>query len=149
MKNKFIRCVSPISLAVIALFDAASLTLIAIAVYSLTKAVNFYSVAFAVIMAVDLFAALLATKNLMKSGVLFSDTAVEFTGIDENNIFEYSQIISVETFKDSSASFKKNAVKRYSSIILFLNDNSVATIELGLTTRKKLKEIENELKSRI
>ena len=88
-------------------------------------------------------------KEVLKTGVRFTSDKVEFTGVDENNVFEYSHIVKVQTGRDTKASLKKNFVDRYSHIIIFLDDDSVVTIELGLTTKHTLKVIDDEFKARI
>ena len=149
MKDKFIPCVSPLSLFVIALFDIASLVMTVFAVKGIIHRPNIYNIAFFVIMVVDIVTALLATKSLMKNGVRFKENEVEFTALDNNNIYAYNDIERADFYKDTKASLKKNFVSRYSSIIFYLKDGSVATVELGLTSKRKLRIIEEEIKKRI
>ena len=88
-------------------------------------------------------------KEIIKTGVYFGDDRVEFTGVDDNNVFEYSRISRVEGVRDTKASLKKNFVDRYSRVILYLDDDSVVTVELGLTSKKTLDDIDNEFKQRL
>lgn len=149
MKDKFIRIVPPISFFVIAVFDLAAVALTAVSVANITKRLDFYSVCFVIIQAVIIIVAALTTREQLKNGVLFKADGLEFTALDENNEFKYSEIERAEVFKDTTPSFKKRLVQRYSSVILYLKDGSVATIELGLTTKRALIKTEQELNERL
>ncbi len=149
MKDKFIRSVPPLSLAVIGVFFGASVLLCIVAIISVIKNFNLYTLLFLVIMVVDLVCALGATKNMMKNGVRFCDDRVEFTTVDTNNIYYYADIEKAEGYKDDSASLKKRYTDRYTSIILHLKNGEIAIVELGSTTKKKLAEIKSELDKRI
>lgn len=149
MKNRFIRCFSPITTGVtLAIIFAVILN----GYYAITKIIesqNGWNICYVVIEAFAILIAALMTKEVLKNGVKFTENTVEFTGLDDNNIFEYSHIIKVEASKDTSASLKKNFVDRYSQIIIYLDDESSVTIVLGLTTKKTLNAIETEIKNRM
>jgi hypothetical protein len=119
------------------------------AVKKLSQQMSAINIIFSLIVLFAFIVAIFVTKEVFNNGVKFDSNEVEFTGLDDNNIFEYSNIEKVESSKDTAASMKKNFVDRYSSIIIYLNDNSVVTIELGLTTKKTLKKITDEINSRI
>ena len=149
MNDKYIRTVPPLSLAIIAAFDAISAAITVAACVNLSRQISFLSIAFLVIMAVDIIAAIGATRNLLQNGVIFHEDRMEFTNLDDNNEFLYAEIKTAEVFRDSRASLKKTYTQRYSNIILHLKDGTVATVELGATTKKKLTQIEQEIKQRI
>jgi hypothetical protein len=119
------------------------------AVKKLSQQISAINIIFSLIVLFAFIVAIFVTKEVFNNGVKFDSNEVEFTGLDDNNIFEYSNIEKVESSKDTAASMKKNFVDRYSNIIIYLNDNSVVTIELGLTTKKTLKKITDEINSRI
>lgn len=147
--NKFIRILSPITLFVVAALDCA---VVFYGIYAAKKLMDAYTtinIAFALI---DFFAIIIAgfvSREVMSNGVVFRPSELEFTGLDENNIFNYMEIARVESAKDDKASLKKNFVDRYSHIILTLKDDSVVTIDLGLTTKRTLKKVEKEINERI
>ena len=149
MKDKFIRVTSPPALLFTVCFDAVVLFLCVLATARLFQGIRFYSVAFAVIAAILVPVAVLTTREQMKNGVHFRDKKIEFTGLDEHNVYAYADIEKAEVYKDTGASLKKNFVERYSSVILYLKNGEVATVELGVTTKSTLKKIENELQERI
>jgi hypothetical protein len=149
MKDKFIRVLSPFTLAFVFVLDIAVIVYGYFAIYKLSIQISGINVAFAFIEAIALVVAILVTKEVLQNGVKFKDNEVEFTGIDDNNLFNYSDIEKIEGSKDTSASLKKNFIDRYSNIIIHLKDNSIVTIELGLTTKKTLKKIIDELNLRI
>ena len=137
MKNKLIRTLSPITLSVVLILDAASIWFTYIAVQKMIiKEYDAYSIMFLIIV-------------VLTTGVKFYEDKFVFTGLDENNEFSYTDVVKIETQKDEKASLKKNFVDRYSIIILHLADDSVVSIELGLTTRKTLNKIKNEIESRM
>ena len=148
MKNKFVRCLSPITAGVtVAMLIAVAFN----GYYSVTKIIQSPDWKTAVYLFVELVAiaiVVLMIKEIIKTGVYFGDDRVEFTGVD-NNVFEYSRISRVEAVRDTKASLKKNFVDRYSRVILYLDDDSVVTVELGLTSKKTLDCINNEFKQRL
>lgn len=149
MKDKFIRVLSPFTLAFVLLLDIAVIVFAYYAVKKLSEQLSAVNVIFAVIEIAAILIAVLVTKEVFTNGVRFRNNEVEFTGVDDNNLFNYTDIVKIESSKDNKASLKKNFVDRYSSIIIYLKDESVVTIELGLTTNKTLKKIADELNSRI
>lgn len=149
MKEKFIRVLSPFTLGFVIVLDAAVIGFAYYAVQKLSYQVSTINVIFAFIDVIAIIVAVLVTKEVLTNGVKFRDDEVEFTGIDDNNLFDYDDIIKIDYSKDNKASLKKNFIDRYSSIIIYLKDESVVTIELGLTTNGTLKKIVNELNLRI
>lgn len=149
MKNKFIRVLSPITLLVIGALDIAIICFGVVAVKKITDSVTTINIAFVIIEAIAIIIGILVSKEVVSNGIRFDETKMEFTGLDENNIFQYSDIEKVETSKDTKASLKKNFVDRYSNIILYHKDGTVTTIALGLTTVKTLTKIKNEIEKRI
>lgn len=149
MRDKFIRTPSPLSLTVIGGFMPVSLIMTGTAVHILLARRDFYTVAFTVIAGLAFILSLFVFRSVMKNGIRFGESEMEFTGLDENNLYRYEDIEKAEFYKDTKASLKKNLVERYSSIILYLRDGTVATVELGLTSKRKNKIIEAELTKRI
>lgn len=149
MKNKFIRVLSPITICVIGVLDIAIIVFGVFAVEKLTNEVSKINIAFAVIEAFAIIIGALVSKEVVSNGVRFKENEFEFTGLDDNNIFKYSDIKKVESSKDTKASLKKNFVDRYSTITLYLADDTQATISLGLTTVKTLTKIQDEISKRI
>lgn len=149
MNNKFIRTLSPITLAVTITFDAAAICYSVFAVQKIKQDVDKWTVIFIIIM---IFAVLLAigmTANILKTGVILRPDEVEFNGLDDNNIFKYKEIESIDISRDVKLSLRKNFVDRYSVVILKLTDGSIVTLELGLTTGRKLKKIKAEIEKRL
>lgn len=145
MKQKFIRILSPITLIVIALLDIA---VIGFAVFSVKKIIevqNLYSIFFGVIEILAIIVAVLVTRETIGNGIVFYEDRLEFTGIDDKNVFSYSDIAGVETYRDTKASLKKNFIDRHSLIIITLKDETVATVDIGLTSKKVLIEFKKEL----
>lgn len=149
MNEKFIRLLSPIRIAVVALLDIA---VIAYAVFAIKKLIEFPSASvifFAVCDFIALIVAVMVTKEIFSNGVKFYDDEMEFCGIDTDNIFAYDDIAGVETQKDTKASLVKNFVDRQSKVILTLKNSRVVTIDLGLTTKGGLEAVEKEINLRI
>ena len=149
MEHKFIRVISPITAVIVLFLDGSVLALGYYCIKKITEEANFYTISFAVIETIIGLVAVLTSAEVLKNGVRFGTAQLEFTGLDNNNVFDYDKLERVETHKDTKASFKKNFVNRYSSVILYLTDGNVATIELGMTTKRKLKKIENEINQRM
>lgn len=149
MKKKFIRILSPITIIVIAFLDLA---VIGFAVFSVKKIIelhNSYSIIFGVIEILAIIVAGLVTKETVSNGIVFYEDKLEFTGIDDKNVFSYSDIAKIETYKDTKASLKKNFIDRHSLIIITMNDDTVATVDIGLTSNKILIKIKKELAKHI
>lgn len=128
--------------------DLAAIALLTIAISRIIYKLSFYSISFLLIDLIVFVTAVISTVQSLKSGVKFSENSLEFTGLDKDNVYDYSTIQKAEAVKDTSASLKKGFVERYSSIVLHLNDGTVAVIELGYTSKKKLKLILDEIKKR-
>lgn len=149
MKQKFIRIISPITIIVIALLDIA---VIGFAVFSIKKIIevqNLYSIFFGAIEIFAIIVAALVTKEAISNGIVFYEDRLEFTGIDDKNVFPYSDIAEVETYQDTKASLKKNFIDRHSLIIITLNDETVTTVDVGLTSKKLLTKFKKELADHI
>ncbi|MBQ7739849.1 MAG: hypothetical protein IJT65_01250 [Eubacterium sp.] len=149
MKNKMIRIISPMTTVIIALLDLGAIFLLVLAFKSVEHKTSVITVILIIITFTNIIVAIKTTIELFLNGVLFKEKSVEFTGLDKNNTYYYKNIIDVASHKDTKSSLKKNYVERYSSLILTLDDGSVATVELGYTTKRKLNKIENELNKRI
>lgn len=149
MKDKFIRVLSPITLAVVAVLDISVVCFSVIAVQKITAEQSLINIAFCVIVFCVLIVAVLVSRVVVTAGVKFDDEKMEFTAVDTDNVFEYQAIQKVEVKRDDKASLTKNFNDRHSYIILHLEDDSVATIDLGLTTKKTLLKIENEINLRM
>lgn len=148
MKNKKIRIISPITLIVVLCLDVAVVYWVILAVQKIKAEVTTAGIAFIIL---DIFAILLAiflTKEVLSYGIAFRENEFEFTAIDNDNLFEYNNIASVEVQRDESASLTKNFSQRHSMLILHLKDDSVASIDLGLTTRKALINVHKEICTR-
>ena len=104
---------------------------------------------FALCELVALVIAVLVTKETFSNGVKFYDDEMEFVGLDSENIFNYDDVLEVRTEKDTATSFTKNFIDRQSKIILTLKDDKIITIDIGITTKNALAEIEKEIKSRV
>ena len=89
MKKKFIRVLSPITLAVITALDIA---VFGFGIFALKKLFEELSAAVIFFTAIEIFAiviGILITKEVLKNGISFYEDEMEFTGIDENNLFSY------------------------------------------------------------
>ncbi len=145
MKKKFIRILSPITLIVIALLDIAVISFAVFSVKKIIEVQNLYSIFFAAIEILAIIVAVLVTKETIGNGIIFYEDKLEFTGIDDKNVFHYNDIAEVETYRDTKASLKKNFIDRHSLIIITLNDETVTTVDIGLTSKKVLIEFKKEL----
>lgn len=148
MKEKFIRIISPIMLIVVLLLDCGAVCFSAIAVSKTIQQLSAVNIAFDFIMLVVIIVAVLVTKNTFTAGVKFSSDCMEFTAIDDDNMFSYSDIEKVKTKRDNKASLTKNFNDRHSYILLHLTKDRIATIDIGLTTKKTLCKIEKEINFR-
>lgn len=149
MKDKFLRILSPITLAVVAILDAAVIGYGIYAIKRLIAVQNTTIIIFALCDLAAIIMAILVTKEVLSNGVKFYSDEMEFTGLDNDSIFAYADIEKVETEKDTKPSFVKNFVDRQSKVILTLKDERVVTIDVGLTTKNGLKKIEDEINNRI
>lgn len=152
MNDKFIRLLSPISLAVYGILDLAVL---AFGVFAIKKATVMLNTWVIIFIAIEIFAiiiAIIGTKELLSNGVKFSDDEAEFTGVDDNNIVAYDDIITIEAYRDTAASFTKNFDMRHSLLIFTLKDESgekTNTIDIGLVNNGALNKVLDEFKKHI
>lgn len=149
MKDRFIRVLSPITIGVVMLLDCG---VIYFAYFAISKAILKLDIKTILFIIIELFALIISaliTKQVFSGGVKFKENYLEFTELDEHNIFEYEGIEKIVSSKDEKASLRKNFVDRYSSIIFYMKDSTVVTVELGLTTKKTLNKIINEINIRM
>lgn len=149
MKDKFIRIISPLALAVVIVLDIGVIAYGVFAIKNLTQRVSTLSIIFALCIVLAVVVAILTTRETVKNGVIFREDEMEFTGMDNDNIFRYEDIESVAYVKDEKPSFVKNFIDRQSRIVLTFKENKVVTVDIGITTKNKLKQIENEITQRL
>lgn len=149
MKDKFIRCVSPIEVIISFAVEASGIGFLVYAIKELKGRTDFYAAVFYIVTVFAIVLGFFMIKQAFSQGVIFYSDNLEFTDIDNANIFEYKKIKSVDSYKDTKVSFKKKVVERFSLIIIELDDGSSVTITLGYTTKRTLNKIVNEIKSRI
>ena len=149
MKDKFIRCVSPIEVIISFAVEASGIGFLVYAIKELKGRTDFYAAVFYVVTVFAIVLGFFMIKQAFSQGVIFYSDNLEFTDIDNANIFEYKKIKSVDSYKDTKVSFKKKVVERFSLIIIELDDGTSVTITLGYTTKRTLNKIVNEIKSRI
>lgn len=145
MKNKFVRIISPITLSVVLILDIAVLGFTVFAVQKVIELHDAKSIFFAAVVVFAIIVGILVTIEVLKNGIIFHDDELEFTGIDDKNIFPYDTIEEIETYQDITASLKKNFVDRHALIMITQTDKTVTTIDVGLATRGTLKKIRTEL----
>lgn len=148
MKNKFIRVISPFTLILVAVLDASVIYAGVFAVQKIIKEQSLINIAVCGIILAVLVVAVLVSKSVFTAGVKFDDSKLEFTAVDTDNIFEFGDIEKVEIKRDDKPSFTKNFNSRHSYIVLHLKGDKLATIDLGLTTKRTLFKIESEIKKR-
>ena len=149
MKDKFIRCVSPIEVIISFAVEASGIGFLVYAIKELKGRTDFYAAVFYMVTVFAIVLGFFMIKQAFSQGVIFYSDRLEFTDIDNANIFEYKKIKSVDSYKDTKVSFKKKVVERFSLIIIELDDGTSVTITLGYTTKRTLNKIVNEIKSRI
>lgn len=149
MKDKFIRRVSPIEVIISFAVEASGIGFLVYAIKELKGRTDFYAVIFYIVTVFAIVLGFFMIKQAFSQGVIFYSDRLEFTDIDNANIFEYKKIKSVDSYKDTKVSFKKKVVERFSLIIIELDDGTSVTITLGYTTKRTLNKIVNEIKSRI
>ena len=149
MKDKFIRCVSPIEVIISFVVEASGIGFLVYAIKELKGRTDFYAAVFYIVTVFAIVLGFFRIKQAFSQGVIFYSDRLEFTDIDNANIFEYKKIKSVDSYKDTKVSFKKKVVERFSLIIIELDDGTSVTITLGYTTKRTLNKIVNEIKSRI
>ena len=149
MKDKFIRCVSPIEVIISFAVEASGIGFLVYAIKELEGRTDFYSAVFYIVTVFAIVLGFFMIKQAFSQGVIFYSDNLEFTDIDNANVFEYKKIKSIDSYKDTKVSFKKKVVERFSLIIIELDDGTSVTITLGYTTKRTLNKIVNEIKSRI
>lgn len=149
MKDKFIRCVSPIEVIISFAVEASGIGFLVYAIKELKGRMDFYAAVFYIVTVFAIVLGFFMIKQAFSQGVIFYSDRLEFTDIDNANVFEYKKIKSVDSYKDTKVSFKKKVVERFSLIIIELDDGTSVTITLGYTTKRTLNKIVNEIKSRI
>lgn len=145
MKDKFIRILSPIQLVIVGILDIAVIAYAVFAVKKIIQNPRMSVIFFAACVVAALIVAVLVTREIVSHGVKFHDDEMEFTGLDNDNIFAYEDIVKVETEKDDKASLFKNYFDRQSRIILTLADERVVTVDLGITTKNTLQKLSDEI----
>lgn len=149
MKKKFIRVLSPITLTVVTALDAAVLGFGVFALKKLIEETSAATIFFTVVEVLAIVTGILVTKEILKNGINFYNDKFEFTGIDENNIFRYEDIEETETYHDTKASLTKNFFDRHALIMITKKDETVTTVDIGLTTKGTIKRIKKELSNHI
>ena len=149
MKDKFIRCVSPIEVIISFAVEASGIGFLVYAIKELKGRTDFYAAVFYIVTVFAIVLGFFMIKQAFSQGVIFYSDRLEFTDIDNANVFEYKKIKSVDSYKDTKVSFKKKVVERFSLIIIELDDGTSVTITLGYTTKRTLNKIVNEIKSKI
>ena len=149
MENKFIHIISPVALPVVLLFDAAIAYYTYIAVLKIMADKGIFASLFLALQVGAIIIAVLTTREVLRHGVLLTDSEIVFTALDFDNKVRYDEIERIEVVKDTKASLRKNFISRYSSLVFYLNDDTVLTVELGITTKRKLNQIESEINTRL
>lgn len=145
MKDKFIRVLSPITAAVILLLDVS---VVAYGIFAVKKVIELRSAAaifFAAVEVAAIIIAVLVTRETLRNGVVFREDEFEFTGLDDNNIFDYNDIENVESYKDTTPSLVKNFIDRHSVLTFTLKEDKVVTIDIGLSRKYTLDLIHKEI----
>ncbi len=137
------------ALPVVLLFDAAIAYYTYIAVLKIMADKGVFASLFLALQVGAMIIAALTTREVLRHGVLLTDSEIVFTALDFDNKVRYDEIERIEVVKDTKASLRKNFISRYSSLVFYLNDDTVLTVELGITTKRKLNQIENEINTRL
>lgn len=146
MKKEFIRIVSPISVLTALILDSASIWLTVFVINNfISKKVDGMSIAFAVMLIFALIISVLFTKEIFSNGIIFYEDRCEFNALDNDNVIYYKDIESIENYKDTKASLKKNFNERHSLIIFNLKNDMTHTVDIGLSTNKTLNKIISKL----
>lgn len=149
MKEKFFRIISPLTLSIVLVLDAAIIIFAVFSIRKLMSFANFYAVLFGIFELVAIVLGVLVTKDVVTQGIKFRESELEFTHIDENNIFSYTDIVGVDFAKDKKVSLIKNFRDRQSKIILTLADGREVTVDIGITSDKTLEDAVGEIRARI
>lgn len=146
MKKEFIRIVSPLSVFIALVLDGASIWLTAFVINNLISGkTDGMLIAFGVMVIFALIISFLFTKEIISNGIIFYDDRCEFNALDNDNVIYYKDIESIEKYKDTKASLKKNFSDRHSLIIFNLKNDMVHTVDIGLSTKRTLNKIITEL----
>ncbi len=145
MKDKFIRILSPMTLAVVILLDLAVIGYGVFAVYRLTQVRTGMTVIFAIIEIAAIVIAVLTTKETVKNGLLLRATDFEFTGMDKDNVYAYNQIKDITGYKDEAPSLVKNFIDRHAVLTLTLTDDTTVLLDLGLCQKRTLEAVQKAL----
>lgn len=145
MKDKFIRILSPMTLAVVILLDLAVIGYGVFAVYRLTQMRTGTTVIFAIIEIAAIVIAVLTTKETVKNGLLLRATDFEFTGMDKDNVYAYDQIKDITGYKDEAPSLVKNFIDRHAVLTLTLTDDTTVLLDLGLCQKRTLEAVQKAL----
>lgn len=148
MKDKFIRILSPLTLAVVIILDLAVLGYGVFAVYRLIQMHSTATVIFALIEIGAIVIAVLTTKETVKNGLQLREEDFEFTGMDKDNVYTYNQIKAITGYKDEAPSLVKNFIDRHAVLTLTLQDDTTVMLDLGLCKKRTLEEIQRELSQR-
>lgn len=149
MNKKFIRTMSPVTAGVIALLDIAVIIFGVLSVRFLRITSGARPILFAALEVFAIIIAVLVTKEILSCGIIFREDELEFTAVDENNIFSYDEIERVEIYKDNAASLTKNFNDRHALITFEKKDGSSYPIDAGLIDVKTVKNIKSELEKHI
>lgn len=149
MKNNFLRILSPITIGVVLLLDAAVIGYTVFAIKKLGQEMSPKVIFFAVCVFASIIVGILVTVEIFKNGIKFESEQMEFTCADDNNIVRYDEIDSIETQKDTAPSFTKNFFDRRAKVIINKKSGDVMTIDIGLVTKGTLAKIKKEIEKRI
>jgi len=150
MKQDFIRIISPLSVFIALILDCGSIWLAVFIIKDLCAGnADAMSIVFSVMVLFAIIISILYTKEVFSNGIIFYSDRCEFNAIDENNIIYYDDIENIEEYKDTKASFKKNLNERHSLIIFNLKNDTVHTVDIGLSTKQTLNKIITELNEHI
>ena len=145
MKDKFIRIVSPLTLAIVILLDLAVIGYGVFAIYRLTQVRTAATVIFALIEIAAIVIAVLTTKETVKNGLLLRGADFEFTGMDKDNVYAYDQVKAIAGYKDEAPSLVKNFIDRHAVLTLTLADDSTVMLDLGLCKKRTLEHVQQAL----
>ena len=107
MKNKFIRIVSPITLAIALALDFAVVYYIVFAFNKLEESLSAINIIFSIIALLSVILAFFYSRESIRHGVKFRENEFEITFLDDNNIIRYCDIENLKVF-----SIRRQALKR-------------------------------------
>ncbi len=149
MNKKQIKILSPLTMLAVLLLDLSVVAVTVFAIIKLLEEVGPMSIAFAFMDLMAVIIAILVSKEVVSNKIVFTETGFELIGLDNDNKYEYKDIEKIEYDKDEKASFVKNFNDRHAMLILHLRDNKLASIDLGLITKKRLLTIAREIENNI